>query len=113
MKNKNTSVHEPLFHVVKRDVLPVWKSMLIRVVAVAAALLLCSVLSMVLINADPIEFIETLIDATFGSSRRLWKFSKDAAVLLIAAAIEDGNGGNEHQRNAQPHQMGGAEMAPA
>ena len=88
MKNKNTSVHEPLFHVVKRDTLPIWKSMLIRVVAVAAALLLCSVLSMVLINADPVEFIETLIDATFGSSRRIWKFSKDAAVLLcIALAI--------------------------
>ena len=88
MKNKNTSVHEPLFHVVKRDTLPIWKSMLIRVIAVAAALLLCSVLSMVLINADPVEFIETLIDATFGSSRRIWKFSKDAAVLLcISLAI--------------------------
>lgn len=88
MKNKIKSSHEPLFHVVKRDTIPLWKSMLIRVVAVVLSLFVCSVLSMILIKADPSEFIEVLIDATFGSSRRLWKFSKDAAVLLcIALAI--------------------------
>ena len=88
MRNNKTSVHEPLFHVVKRDTIPLWKSMLIRVIAVAASLLVCSLLSMVLIKANPIEFLETLVDATFGSERRLWKFSKDAAVLLcIALAI--------------------------
>ena len=88
MKNKKTSIHEPLFHIVKRDSIPVWKSMLIRVIAVAAALLLCSVLSVILINANPTEFLNTLVDATFGSARRLWKFSKDTAVLLcIALAI--------------------------
>ncbi len=81
-------VHEPLFHVVKRDTIPIWKSMLIRVIAVAAALFICSLLSMILIKANPIEFLETLVDATLGSTRRLWKFSKDAAVLLcIALAI--------------------------
>ena len=88
MKNKKTSVHEPLFHVVKRDVLPWWESILIRVAAVVAALLFCAVLSMLLIKANPVEFIESLIDATFGSARRLWKFSKDSSVLLcIALAI--------------------------
>ena len=88
MKNNKKIVHEPLFHVVKRDAIPIWQSMLIRVIAVIAALLLCSVLSMILIKADPAEFIETLIDATFGSARRQWKFAKDTAVLLcIALAI--------------------------
>ena len=88
MSSKIKTSHEPLFHIVKRDTLPLWKSMLIRVIAVAAALLVSALLSMLLIKANPIEFVETLIDATFGSSRRLWKFSKDAAVLLcIALAI--------------------------
>lgn len=88
MKNNNTAIHEPLFHVVKRDAIPLWKSMLIRIIAVVAAMFLCSVLSMILIKADPVEFLETLVDATFGSERRLWKFSKDTAVLLcIALAI--------------------------
>ena len=88
MKKNKTQVHEPLFHVVKRDVMPVWKSALIRIVAVVAGILFGALLSMVLIKADPVEFIEALFDASFGSERRLWKFAKDAAVLLcIALAI--------------------------
>ena len=80
--------HELPFHVVKRDTMPFWKSMTIRIVAVVAALLLCSVLSVFMINANPFEFIETMIDGVLGSSRRLWKFAKDASVLLcIALAV--------------------------
>ena len=76
------------FHVVKRDVMPVWKSLLIRVGAVASAIILCSILSIFLIKANPFEFIATLFDGAFGSSRRLWKFTKDASVLLcISLAV--------------------------
>ena len=85
---KEKKAHEPLFHVVKRDAMPWWKSSIIRVVAVLLGLVLCAVLSKILIDANPGEFIEALIDATFGSDRRKWKFMKDAAVLLcIALAI--------------------------
>ncbi len=88
MKMRNKTVTEPPFHVVKRDGMPILKSMLIRVIAVAAALLLCSVLSIFMIDANPLEFITTLLDGAFGSARRLWKFAKDASVLLcIALAI--------------------------
>jgi len=88
VKKHNNRSSEPLFHVVKRDSMPIWKSMLIRVIAVAAALLLCSLLSIFMINANPIEFLTTLLDGAFGSARRLWKFAKDSSVLLcIALAI--------------------------
>ncbi len=88
MKMRNKTVTEPPFHVVKRDGMSIWKSMLIRVIAVAAALLLCSILSIFMIDANPLEFITTLLDGAFGSARRLWKFAKDASVLLcIALAI--------------------------
>ena len=88
MKTHENAAQEPLFHVVKRHSIPQWKAMLIRVVAVLMALLLCSVLSVFLIDANPFDFLKTLIEGTFGSSRRLWKFAKDAAVLLcISLAI--------------------------
>ena len=88
MKTNNTHVHEPLFHVVKRDTIPVWKAMLFRVIAVAAGLLLCAILSVFLIGAEPVEFLETLFNGSFSSERRLWKFAKDSAVLLcIALAV--------------------------
>jgi simple sugar transport system permease protein len=76
------------FHVVKRSTIPLWKAMLIRVIAVLAALLLCAVLSIFMINANPIKFIVTMFDGVFGSSRRIWKFAKDLSILLcIALAI--------------------------
>lgn len=88
MKTNKNRVHEPLFHVVKRDTIPVYKAMLIRVLAIAAGLLLCAVLSAFLIKANPVEFLETLFNGSFSSERRLWKFAKDSAVLLcIALAI--------------------------
>ena len=88
VKTNNTHVREPLFHVVKRDTIPVWKAMLFRVIAVAAGLLLCAILSVFLIGAEPVEFLETLFNGSFSSERRLWKFAKDSAVLLcIALAV--------------------------
>lgn len=88
MTTHEKQTREPLFHVVKRDTIPLWKSMLIRVIAVVAAILLCSVLSIFLIDANPFEFLETILEGTFGSVRRIWKLAKDSAVLLcIALAI--------------------------
>lgn len=88
MKTHEKQTREPLFHVVKRDTIPLWKSMLFRVIAVVAAILLCSILSIFLIGANPLEFLETIIDGTLGSARRIWKLAKDSAVLLcIALAI--------------------------
>lgn len=76
------------FHVVKRSEISLWKSMLFRVIAVFAALLLCSLLSILMIGANPLKFIGTMFDGAFGSSRRLWTFAKDSAILLcIALAI--------------------------
>ena len=87
MKQKAKKFELP-FHVVKRSVIPLWKSLLFRVIAVLAALLLCSILSVFMINADPIKFITTMFDGAFGTSARLWAFAKDAALLLcIALAI--------------------------
>ncbi len=80
---------QPLsFHVVKRAGMPLWKSMGIRVIAVVAGLLLCAILGIFMIDANPVEFIQTMFEGAFGTSRRLWKFAKDASVLLcIALAI--------------------------
>ena len=88
MNKPEKTTHEPLFHVIKRDTISRPKAMFIRIIAVAAALLLCSILSYALIGANPIKFISTLFDGTLGSSRRIWKLAKDSAVMLcIALAV--------------------------
>ncbi len=88
MKTHEKQPREKLFHIVKRAEISRGRSFLIRVVAVVAALLLCSVLSVLLIKADPIKFIMTMFKGNFGSSIRIWKFAKDTAVLLcISLAV--------------------------
>jgi len=80
--------HEPPFHIVKRDAMHWSRAMLIRVIAVVLALLLCAVLSVFMIGANPFDFLGTLVDGTLGSERRLWKLAKDSAVLLcISLAV--------------------------
>ena len=73
---------EPLFHIAKRDQIPFWKSLLIRVIAIASALLLCGILCAVILKINPIDFYETMFKGVFGSERRIWKMIKDLSVLL-------------------------------
>ena len=88
MKTTEKRTREPLVHIVKRDAMPWHRALLIRALAVVAAVLLCSLLSIIMIKADPFAFIKTLVDGAVGSERRLWKLAKDAAVLLcISLAV--------------------------
>ena len=76
------------FHVVKRNAMPLWQSLSIRLIAIVTALLLCSVLSIVLINKSPIVFFKTMFKAVFSENILIWQFAKDTAVLLcISLAI--------------------------
>ena len=73
---------------IKRSNLPIWKAMLFRVIAVLAAFVVCSTLSIFMIGANPIKFISTMFVGAFGTGARIWTFAKDAAILLcIALAI--------------------------
>ncbi len=85
---KERPVREPLFHVVKRAQLPLWKSIGIRIVAIVAALLLCGIMCFFLLDINPLTFYKTMIEGSFGTERRLWKLFKDIAVLLcISLAV--------------------------
>ena len=89
MKTHDKAVREPLLRVIKRDTMPLWKSMLIRALAVVAGILLCAVLSVaVLDNVDFLKFMKTLFSGAIGTERNIWKLAKNAAVLLcISLAV--------------------------
>ena len=85
---KEKSFHEPLFHIVKRDRIPFWKSALIRVLAVIASLLFCMLFSYVFAGVDPVKLITSFVEGNFGSSLRFWKMAKELAILLgVALAL--------------------------
>jgi len=80
--------HEPLFHIAKRDRMPIWQSLAVRLGAIFAALVLCGIICYIFIDINPLKLYSTMFDGVFGSSRRLWKMLKDLAVLLcISLAV--------------------------
>ncbi|WP_308567731.1 ABC transporter permease [uncultured Eubacterium sp.] len=83
-KNKNT-VHEPLFHIVKRDAVPRLNSLLIRIGAILLALVFCGIITMVLTGENPIKVYVTMFQGAFGSARKFWKLLQNLAMLLCVS----------------------------
>ena len=79
---------EPLFHIVKRTTIPLWKSWMIRIIAILAAFLVCGIVTYLLVQRNPLDMYTSMFRGSFGSKRKIWKLVKDMAVLLcISLAI--------------------------
>ena len=85
MKNKSNAVHEPLFHIVKRNSIPGGKAWLIRIVSVLAALVICGVVTVLLTGENPIRVYATLFEGAVGSSRKIWGLVQNTAILLCVS----------------------------
>ncbi len=82
---KVKKVHEPLFHIAKRDALPWWKSWTIRIVAVILALIVSGIITVLLTGKDPIKVYLTMIDGAIGTERRVWTLLQGVAMLLCVS----------------------------
>ncbi len=88
MSAKTSKNHEPLFYVTKRDSIPTLKAWLIRIIAVAAALIVCGLLTMFLTGENPLSVYASMIDGAIGTERRIWRLIQDLAILLcISLAV--------------------------
>ncbi len=74
--------HEPLFHLVKRDVNDKWTPVIIRAVAILAAFALCTVITLLLVDSNPIEFIGLMLKGSFGTMKRILNLAQKLAILL-------------------------------
>ena len=88
MSGKQKKVHEPLFHIAKRDALPTAKAWLIRAAAIIFALIVCGLLTMLLTGENPINVYSSMIEGAIGTERRVWRLLQDLAILLcISLAV--------------------------
>lgn len=85
MAKNNNTVHEPLFHIVKRDSMPKLNSFLIRLGSILFALIFCGILTMVLTGENPISVYVTMFEGAFGSTRKFWKLMQSLAMLLCVS----------------------------
>ena len=71
----------PLFHVVRRDG-SLARGILVRLAAIALALIACAVIIVMLTGMNPLSVYGALIDGAVGTSRRMWITLRDSAILL-------------------------------
>lgn len=85
MNEKNK---EPLFHIVKKAELPVYKTMGIRIIAILLALVVCAIVTTFTTGINPIEVFQSMFVGAFGTSRKMWiTFQNTAILLLISLAL--------------------------
>ena len=82
---RKEKTREPLIHIAKRDVLPTWQSWLIRIGSIAAALIFCAVIIVLLTGENPVSIYITMIKGAVGSSRRVWSLLQNVAMLLCVS----------------------------
>ncbi len=85
MTKTERKVHEPLFHISKRDAVSWKRALLVRVITVLGAFLVSGILSWILIGVDPFTFIGKLFEGIFGTERRIWVMLRNLSILLCIA----------------------------
>ncbi|MBO5837859.1 MAG: ABC transporter permease [Oscillospiraceae bacterium] len=79
--------HTPLLHIVKRDpgTLTWGYKLLVRGIAILAALVVCGVLITLLTGENPVVVYGSMISGVFGTSRRVWNMLQGVAILLCVS----------------------------
>ena len=73
---------QSLFHISKRDTLPLSKALLIRGGILLLALVFCGLITTFLTGKNPIDVYATILSGAFGTSRRIGVTFRNVAVLL-------------------------------
>ena len=88
MNNMEKHTHEPMFHITKRDDMIWWKAWLIRLAAIAASLIVCALVIVVLTKYNPVQVYITMFQGCFGTERKIWSLMQNLAMLLcISLAV--------------------------
>lgn len=83
-----TKVHEPLFRIKKKDDMAMWKTWAVRLGSIAASLVVCSFVIVLLTDINPLEFFAEMIEGSFGDIKKVFKMLQSVAILLcISLAV--------------------------
>ena len=80
MNEKNK---EPFFHVVKRDALPWYQSIGIRIASIVLALILCAIITTITTGINPIQVYQSIFIGAFGTTRKTWITLQNVSILLL------------------------------
>ncbi len=84
----NKRTREPLFHITKRESMPIAKSIGVRAAAIIFALIVCAVIITLVTSLNPLDVYKKMFEGNFGTPRRIWKLTQNTAILLcISLAV--------------------------
>ena len=79
---------QSLFHISKREALPLPKALAIRIGIILLSLVFCGLVTTVLTGQNPLSVYGTILDGAFGSARRMGVTFRNVAILLgISLAV--------------------------
>ena len=61
---------EPFVRIVKRDRIPLWIALLIRLAAILLSLVVCALLIYLITHSNPIQVYRSMVDGAVGTGRR-------------------------------------------
>ena len=70
MSNAKTS-KEPLIHITKRKEMGWQNAWLIRIASIAAALIVCALVTMATTGQDPLNIFGAILEGAFGTQRKI------------------------------------------
>ncbi len=74
--------HEPLLRMAKRDGIPTWKSVAIRIAAVLIALILSGLFIYAVTGLNPVKVYAAMFDGALGSKRKIGFTIRDTMMML-------------------------------
>ena len=75
----------PLFHIVKRNVMPWYKAWAVRAIAILASFVLMGLVSLLVLHENPFRVFGTMFSGAFRYPKRTWRLFYDTAMLLLIA----------------------------
>lgn len=84
-KRRAENHREPLIHISKRDTIPFYKAMLVRLAGILLALLVCAAVIIIITKYNPLEVYKAVVNGAVGTKRRVWVTLKETFTLLLVA----------------------------
>ena len=74
-----------MIHITKRKEMSTSQALVIRLGAIAAALVVCGIITALLTGLNPLSVYLTMIKGAFGSQRKIWILLQETAILLCVS----------------------------
>lgn len=87
--NKAAKGHkDPLIYITKRAEISRGKAWLIKGSVIAVGVLICALVTILLTGVNPVNVFASMINGSFGTSRKMWNLFESSAILLgISLAV--------------------------